>query len=244
MSEKDALFPYFDVTGPDGEQFRVEMTTDRITIGRYPQFNDVALSPDPQQLVTRKVHCVVERDQEGWHVRDNGSINRTFLRRDGALQAIHGQALLHENESVCILGRLSEDQEPLYWELTFHDPQATNKGFEEKAKAAHLEYDWVQARLFRVTGETREEIQPLRPQEHKLIRYMDHRNRGNDDIPVMCSYEDLLIAIWGDEPHIEADINHLIWELRRKVELDYKTPCFLETVRGLGYRLHSRSSRP
>jgi hypothetical protein len=45
MGEKDALFPYFDVRGPDGEQFRVEMTTDRITIGRYPQFNDVALWP-------------------------------------------------------------------------------------------------------------------------------------------------------------------------------------------------------
>ncbi|HEU5348597.1 MAG TPA: winged helix-turn-helix domain-containing protein [Ktedonobacterales bacterium] len=32
-------------------------------------------------------------------------------------------------------------------------------------------------------------------------------------------------------------MNHLVWELRRKVEPDYRNPRFLETVRGLGYRL-------
>jgi len=37
--------------------------------------------------------------------------------------------------------------------------------------------------------------------------------------------------------HTEAEINHLIWELRRKIEIDAKDPQFLETVRGLGYRL-------
>jgi hypothetical protein len=239
-SNTNPLFPYLDVKGPSGEQFRVEITTERITIGRFPQFNDVALEPDPQQLVTRKVHCVVEHGPRGWRVLDNGSVNRTFLRRGSTMQAVQGQALLHEGECICILGRLTEGKEPLYWELTFHDPQATKEGYGEMPGEAYLEYDWVQARLFRVSGGTRQEIQPLRPQEHKLIRYMDHRNRGNGNIPVQCSYEELLTAIWGDEPHTESDINHLVWELRRKIETDYRHPRFLETVRGLGYRLITR----
>jgi len=58
-------FPYFEVSGPDGESFCVEMKADRLTIGRYQQFNDIALEPDPQQLVTRKAHCTVERDSQG-----------------------------------------------------------------------------------------------------------------------------------------------------------------------------------
>ncbi len=240
MSDTTIPFPYLDVCGPGGEQFRVEITGERVTIGRYEQFNDIALTPDPQQLVTRKVHCVIERNRQGWCVLDNGSVNRTFVRRGSVMQVVEGQATLHEGECICILGRLSEDNKPLYWELTFHDPQATKEGFARLAGEAHLEYDWVQARLFRVTGSLREEIAPLRPQEHKLIRYMDHRNRSNGHIPVMCSYEELLAAIWGDEPHTEADINHLVWELRRKVEPDYKNPRFLETVRGLGYRLLTR----
>ncbi len=236
MSETHTQFPYLDVKGPGGEHFRVEIYGERVTIGRFKGFNDVALNPDPQQLVTRKVHCVIERKKQGWCVLDNGSVNRTFIRRGSEMQIVEGQALLHEGECICILGRLVEEKEPLYWELTFHDPQATKEGFGHAA-GAHLEYDWVQARLFRVAGDLRQEISPLRPQEHKLIRYMDHRNRGNGNIPVMCSYEELMTAIWGDEPHTDADINHLVWELRRKVEPDYKNPRFLETVRGLGYRL-------
>ncbi len=54
----------------------------------------------------------------------------------------------------------------------------------------------------------------------------------------VCTYEELLLAIWGEEPnHLESEVNHLIWELRKKLEPDPKEPKFLETVRGLGYRL-------
>lgn len=67
--------PVLEVTGPDGQQFQVELTKDRLTIGRFAQFNDVALEPDPQQRVTRKVHCAVERSIDGWWFLDNGSVN-------------------------------------------------------------------------------------------------------------------------------------------------------------------------
>ena len=37
--------------------------------------------------------------------------------------------------------------------------------------------------------------------------------------------------------HKPDEINHLVYALRKKVELDGRTPRFLETVSGLGYRL-------
>ena len=68
---------------------------------------------------------------------------------------------------------------------------------------------------------------------------MDQRNRRNGFVPVMCTYDELIEAVWDDDAygHTEADINRLVWELRKKIEMDAKEPRFLETVRGLGYRL-------
>ena len=72
---------------------------------------------------------------------------------------------------------------------------------------------------------------------------MDQRNRANRNVPVMCPYDDLNEAIWGDEiDHTEAEINQLVWRLRQKIELDPSNPLFLQMVRGLGYRLETRPS--
>src|SRR5262249_22080780 len=139
--------------------------------------------------------------------------------------------------------KLTESGDPSYWELTFRDPMGTRPTL-QLLVPAYLEYDWIQAKLFRVSSSKRQEILNLRPQEHKLIRYMDQRNRANDNVPVMCTNEELLAAVWGEEAlHTETDLAHLVWELRKKIEPNPKEPCFLETVRGLGYRLVSRSSR-
>ena len=127
---------------------------------------------------------------------------------------------------------------PSYWEIVFHDPLRTQAA-DVISQMAFLEYDWVQAKLLRFDGRTRTEIKGLRPQEHKLIRYMDQRNRRNGFVPVMCTYDELIESVWEDDAygHTETDINRLIWELRKKIEMDAKDPLFLQTVRGLGYRL-------
>src|SRR5690348_9274323 len=104
-------FPYFDIKSPEKDKsFRVEITTDRITIGRLEQWNDVSLSPDPQQLVSRKAHATVEYNQ-GWWLVDNGSVNRSFLRRkqDEPMKVVQGRIALHDGEVICILGQLLED---------------------------------------------------------------------------------------------------------------------------------------
>lgn len=232
--------PFLDVSGPSGQHFRVDLTKDRITIGRLELFNDVALEPDPQHLITRKIHCSLERDASGWWVVDNGSLNRTFRRRESEIEVVQGRARLEDWNSVLILGKLTESGEPSYWELTFRDPMGTRPSMQLPV-LAYLEYDWIQAKLFRVSGPKRQEIQDLRPQEHKLIRYMDQRNRANGNVPVMCTSEELLAAVWGEEAlHTDTDLAHLVWELRQKLEPNPKEPRFLETVRGLGYRLVTR----
>jgi hypothetical protein len=233
----NARLPSLEVNGPDGQAFTVELLKDRMTIGRFREFNDVGLEPDPQQLVTRKAHCAVERDAEGWWVIDNGSVNRTLVQRGPSVEVLNGRVPITDGDCIRILGRLTEGGEPIYWELTFRDPLKTRR-VETAPRAAYLEYDWIQAKLFRVEGSDRQEVRGLRPQEHKLIRYMDQRNRANGGVPVMCAHEELNVAIWGeDAPHTETEVNHLVWELRRKLEPDPKEPRFLQTVRGLGYRL-------
>lgn len=241
----ESLLPFFDVTGPNDEHFTVELTKDRMTIGRFELYNDIALEPDPQQLVTRKVHCTIERDSDGWWVVDNGSVNGTFLLRDDEMVQVDGRALLKEGDSIHILGKLTEKGKPIYWKLAFSDPMGTRPGgLRRSSPSAYLEYDWLQAKLFRIERGTRQEIDNLRPQEHKLIRYMDQRNRANGNMPVMCTFEELQTALWGDEVlHTEAEINYVIFGLRKKIETDQKQPQFLETVRGLGYRLVTRPAK-
>jgi Transcriptional regulatory protein, C terminal/FHA domain len=236
----DRLLPFLEVEGPEGQQFSVELTKDRVTIGRFREFNDVALEPDPQQLVRRKVHCAVESDPQGWWVLDNGSVNRTFVQRGPAVAVVVGRAPLTDGDVIRVLGRLTEAGQAIYWEITFRDPLGTRSaGY--MPSVAYLEYDWIQAKLFRVDGRDRQEIRDLRPQEHILIRYMDQRNRANGHVPVLCTYEELIAAIWGEEiTHTEGEVNRLVWELRKKCEPDLKEPRFLQTVRGLGYRLETR----
>lgn len=235
----DHPFPFLEIKGPDGQQWTVELTKTPITIGRFEVFNDIALQPDPQQLIGRKGHCALEQENGAWFVVDNGSVNGTLLERGDVVQQVAGRAPLAEGDCIHILGRLSEN-EPTYWELGFHDPMGTRPSGSRPRQAA-LEYDWVQARLFRVDGLNRHEIRKLAPREHKLIRYMDQRNRANGGQPVMCPFEELFDAIWEDEPgHTEAEISSLVYDLRQKIEPDPHQPQFLQVVQGLGYRLVTR----
>ena len=62
--------PFLTVLGPDGQAEKIILNKDRVTIGRFAEFNDVALEPDPQQLVSQ-VHCAVEQDSGVWWIVDN-----------------------------------------------------------------------------------------------------------------------------------------------------------------------------
>ena len=89
-----------------------------------------------------------------------------------------------------------------------------------------------------VKGGQRHEI-TVRPQAHRLVRYMAERNSEAGGTPTLCTHQDLMTAVWADEPmHTREELNRLFWELRKKLEL-FDAQDIFESVRGLGYRMRT-----
>jgi hypothetical protein len=227
------------VSGPGAPPRRVFLTGARVTVGRLADANDVALEPDPQQLVTRSGHLTLERQGAEWFLVDGGSVNGTFLRRDGDLRRVTGRTPLHDGDVACVLAAVSEAAERSFFELSFHaagaDSQATRAAPVEQE--ACLDYDAAGARLVLVHGATRHELQ-IRAQAHRLVRHMADRN-AEAGAPALCTHEELMAAVWGGEPlHTREELAKLVWELRRKLE-PFGAEDLLENVRGLGYRMRT-----
>jgi DNA-binding winged helix-turn-helix (wHTH) protein len=210
----------------------------QIAIGRSDD-NDLVL-PDPEKKVSRR-HGTIEYASGRWWLVDEGSANGTFLRQGGNGKAeIDVRSLetipLADGDVILILGKLLPGDQPVFWELKFRDPAETQRveGFQ---RLAEIEYSLSQKKLFRVTRQHREEIK-LSPQERDLIHYMAQKNQANNCQAIVCQYEELIKAIWG-EPfgRTNNEINRLVWAVRDKIELDSGEPKFLKTVRGEGYLL-------
>src|SRR5437870_2637230 len=109
------------VSGPEDEMpFSVVLTGARVTVGRLPEENNIALTPDPQRLVSRVAHCALEHEKAGWLLVDGGSANGTFLCREGTLQRVTGRVALHDGDVVCVLASVDDGGERRYFELAFH----------------------------------------------------------------------------------------------------------------------------
>jgi DNA-binding winged helix-turn-helix (wHTH) protein len=113
---------------------------------------------------------------------------------------------------------------------------------ERRNEAACLSYDANQARLLLVTNGERHEI-PIRAQAHRLIRYMVERNVASGGEPALCTHDELMRAVWADEPmHSREELAKLMWELRRKLE-PFDAEDLIENERRLGYRLRTCRER-
>jgi DNA-binding winged helix-turn-helix (wHTH) protein len=228
------------VSGPDGETLaEVELTGNRVTVGRLAEANEIALQPDPELLVTRVAHCTLEREGAGWVVVDGGSVNGTFLRRGGTLERMVERAALHDGDTICVLASIAETGERRYFELAFHsspDSQATRAVPVERAEC--LSYDPGAARLVLVQGGERHDLQ-IRAQAHRLVRYMAERNAALGGAPALCTHDELMHAVWADEPmHSREELAKLVWELRKKLE-PFHAEHLIENERRLGYRLRT-----
>jgi len=228
------LAPYLILKSLNGDQTNFTIKNERLLIGRLPDLNDIALQPDTQNLVTRHMHCFIEiRNSTGWLI-DNASKNGTFLKRNSLLQKISGEIKLQDNDCIMILGEINENEDPKYWQLTYIDPLATKDIVNEQTT---IVYDWIQAKVIITRDGKQEVINSLTPLEHKLFRYMDQKNKQNNNVPVMCTYDELISAIWDDVySHTPNDVNHIIAALRKKIEKDYKNPEIIVNIRGIGYR--------
>ena len=237
------------VLGPNGEELaNVELSGTKVTVGRLPDVNDIVLAPDPQLLVTRSAHCTLEREGRRWVVVDGGSVNGTFVRRGGELRRVLERTALRDGDVVCVVASIDEADERRYFELAFQgggDSQATRPVPEaaelEGEPAECLSYDTDAARLVLVRGEERHELQ-IRAQAHRLVRFMAGRNDEIGGSPALCTHDELMHAVWADEPmHSRVELARLMWELRKKLE-PFGAEHLIENERRLGYRL--RTCRP
>ena len=242
----DSEYPFLEVQRPDGSEDIIKIEDfilqqqykNFVTIGRSKE-NDIVL-PDPHKKVSRR-HCVLEYNIGHWWVIDEGSANGTFVQRtlteDFLDVRSDGKLALADGDEILILGKLIEPDDYIFWHLKFRDPSQTQevKNFQY---VESLEYSLSQEKLFRNTSRNQEEIN-LTPQERRLIHYMAQCNHKNRDEPVICSYEELLQAIWLEKfGHTNAEVNRLIWSIRNKIETDSGEPKFLLTVKGSGYILY------
>jgi len=223
------------VSGPEAaDPATVELTGDRVTIGRLPELNDIALEPDPEHLVTRAEHCALERAGSTWSIVDGGSVNGTFVRRAGELKRVEGRMPLRSGDVVCVLGSMDHQNGARYFELEYEttaDSQATRAAQEDAAEEC-LSYDPDEARLVLVSRGERHELH-IRAQAHKLVAFMAERS------PALCTHAELMDAVWGDEPmHSREELAKIVWELRKELE-PYDAGHLIENERGLGYRLRT-----
>src|SRR6059058_3117141 len=101
-----------------------------------------------------------------------------------------------------------------------------------------LSYDVDQARLLLVDDGERHEIS-IRAQGHRLVRYMAERNEASGGGPALCTHDELMQAVWADEPmHTREELAKLFWELRKKLE-PFGATQLIENERRRGYRLQS-----
>jgi len=97
-------------------------------------------------------------------------------------------------------------------------------------------YDLEGGRLVVLVGPETHEI-PVRPQVHGLVRHMAVRNAESGGSPVLCSHDELMHAVWGEEPmHTHGELAKLVWELRRQLEPIGATEVVVNERRR-GYRL-------
>jgi pSer/pThr/pTyr-binding forkhead associated (FHA) protein len=231
-----SVSPFLEIQSPDGEIQCKLIECDRLTVGRDSQ-NDIELSNE-HKTISRK-HCVFEcQNNSWWIVDDNPSANGTFLQRDQSKEIDvrkDGRLRLQDKDTILILDKLLEPNTPVYWKLTFRQPNSDITNPIQQFQCPYLAYSFSQKKLWRVNG-TIEEI-PLRPQVLKLIDYMAQKNQANNNQRVVCSSEDLIKAIYNDEHDRNNDLIRLVWEFRKKVESDSGEPEFLITEGRQGYSL-------
>ena len=235
------------VFAPDGElRASVALSGERFTVGRLAE-NDIPLDPDPERLVTRLTHCALVSDGRRWYIVDGGSINGTFLRRDGVLTSVRERIELRDGDQICILASIGAAGDRRYFELAFRstpDSEATQIAIELAPAAVAggcLRYDAAAAHLLLVRGGAEHAI-CIRPQAHRLVRHMVARNAAAGTA-ALCTHEELIGAVWAGEPlHSRLELAKLVWELRRKLA-PYGADRLIESERRLGYRLHSCAGR-
>jgi pSer/pThr/pTyr-binding forkhead associated (FHA) protein len=252
--------PHLEVHSPTGRTWTVELVGPRMTIGRPTPDNqpDIPLEPDPLRWVSRN-HCELHEESGNWYLCDNREEDRrksnpTRLRRAGGGPADHlviDRIPLQHGDVIRIRGLQSRQKEELYWQFIFivgsaetsldpYQTWAVKLSTQPSGPAQDcVEYDFIRAGLFRHSGGRRIEV-ALTGQQHALVRHLAETSRDNGGGPVACPYAELIEAIWGPNPYgkTRQSLRDVVFDLRKKLELDPGDPYLLQTVTNYGYRLN------
>ena len=74
----------------------------------------------------------------------------------------------------------------------------------------------------------------------RLIRFMAQKNLARGGEPTPCRFLEMIDAVWGDESYGKEPkhINHLVWQIRKKIETDPSNPQYIKNLPADGYILH------
>jgi len=239
-------YPLIKATKPDGGQYTIDLgeiinQQERslyIYIGR--QSNNHIVLPDPEKKISRH-HCSLQYKNNRWWIVDEGSSNGTFLQREIDQPEIdvrsEDKIALRSGDYILILGQLSPSGQPVFWRLEFIDPGETSQ-LSSMQTIHSIEYSLNQKTLYRNIARRRDAVS-LGEQERFLIDYMSRKNHQNNNQTAICEYDELIQAVWNNDNFArdKRNINHLVWRIRDKIELDSGEPQFLKTVKGRGYSL-------
>jgi DNA-binding winged helix-turn-helix (wHTH) protein len=249
-STSSSIYPSLKVLTPDREKYTVCLKSliqqggsqQRITVGRNED-NDLVLA-DRHKMVSRW-QFTLEYGNGRWWIADENSANGTFVRKHNSNSEIDVRmeeaVPLRNGDEILVLGKWTESDQPIFWHLIFCDLDETIP-VKKMQLPADLEYNLDRQQLFLVTRTERNEVK-LSSQERSLIHHMALKNNDNNGQPILCIYQDLIEAIWGDPfGHTSNEVNRLVWSIRHKIELDSGEPGFLKTVKGKGYLLETSIS--
>jgi DNA-binding response OmpR family regulator len=214
------LVPLLRIRHPDAPEIQIEWHRDSISIGRDQQ-NDIVVN---HPLASRR-HAVLERDEQGYAIRDLQSTNGTYVNGE----VIPDMHRLHSQDMI-IVGNT---------EIVFIDPDATQKGelpfmFAPQATQRPVISDGDividdDTKSVLIHGEAL--TPPLTVKEFQLLLLL-YRNQGR-----VVNKEEIANGVWDYEVYDFNAIDALIYRVRQRIEQDPAMPKYLVTVRGFGYKL-------
>jgi pSer/pThr/pTyr-binding forkhead associated (FHA) protein len=218
MTMQAGPIPILIIRRQDASPSQIDWSKPIVTIGR-DSANDVIID---HPLASRR-HARLERDENGYIVRDLESTNGTYVNGE----RVDGVRQLHNQDSIWVADV----------EIIFSDPEATQKGplpieVMKRVRAAEdaLRLD-SRAKEVYVAGKLLDP--PLTVKEFQLLELL-YTHKGQ-----VISKDEIAKSVWDYEVYDYNAIDALVYRLRQRVEIDPGNPKHIVTVRGFGYKLLS-----
>lgn len=208
--------PLLVIRRQDVSPSQIEWSQPVLSIGRDGA-NDIVID---HPLASRR-HARLERDDNGYLVRDLDSTNGTYVNGD----RIEGARALHNQDRIWVADA----------EIIFNDPEATQKG---PLPAEILRRVRATEEAIRLDSRAKEVFvqgklvdPPLTVKEFQLLELL-YTHKGQ-----VISKDEIAKNVWDYEVYDYNAIDALIYRLRQRIEADPGNPRFIVTVRGFGYKL-------